>query len=221
MMLLRNSKGNNRQRLWRVNVSVLSCRYLVIAWPLWYRRQNIKTSVVVCVGIWAFNLVLVSTFHHLSLRVIAFFFYFPLPLFIFFLGGTLKSLSASYVPSDEKRRIVGILVLVLISYTLLFLPSIIMFACFQLDLWLSGAFLKCTPLTHLLLYVLMRKGIADKPLASVCCCRMDNNDTSQTAAWMMIGSASLGWLKKRSHYSRESYLIYLISPIVPQIHFFL
>uniref|UniRef100_A0A3Q3W105 G-protein coupled receptors family 1 profile domain-containing protein n=1 Tax=Mola mola TaxID=94237 RepID=A0A3Q3W105_MOLML len=157
-------------------------RYLVIACPLWYCRQNIKTSVVLCVVVWAFNLVFVFTFQHLSLRIIAFFFYFPLPLFIFFLGGTLKSLSASRVPSDEKRQIVGILVLVLFSYTLLFLPSIIMFACFQLDLGLSGTFLKCSPLPHLFLYVFMRKGFADELLASVCCCRMDNNNISQTTA---------------------------------------
>ncbi|KAI3363505.1 hypothetical protein L3Q82_012105 [Scortum barcoo] len=56
--------------------------------------------------------------------VFAIFLLLPLPLFIFFLGGTLRALSASQsVPSDEKRRIVGCLVLVMLIYTLLFLPT--------------------------------------------------------------------------------------------------
>ncbi|XP_074532167.1 G-protein coupled receptor 68-like [Halichoeres trimaculatus] len=72
-------------------------RYLVIAHPLWYRfRRTIKISVAVCVVVWVIPSVLFIT--------------------------VLPSVSVS---SDEKRQIVGILVLVLLIYTFMFLPAII------------------------------------------------------------------------------------------------
>ncbi|XP_073337566.1 uncharacterized protein [Pagrus major] len=158
-------------------------RYLVIACPLWYRfRRTIKISVVVCVVVWILTLVYLLTFKYVNYTEIisAIFFFLPLPLFIFFLGGTIKSLSASRVPSDEKRRIVGILVLVLLIYTLLFTPSIIWYATYYQTLTtLSFTFLRLSPLADLLLYVFIRKGTIDKLLASVCCCRMDSNDSSR------------------------------------------
>ncbi|XP_027129567.1 G-protein coupled receptor 4-like, partial [Larimichthys crocea] len=167
-------------------------RYLVIAWPLWYRfRRTIKTSVVVCVVVWVFPLVFVLISHFSSvfwvtITVYVIFYLLPFPLLIFFLGGTLKALSASTVPSDEKRRIVGVLVLVLLIYTLLFMPHIIWLLSeeaknnFTFPV-LSDIFLTLSPLADLFLYVFMRKGIIDKLLASVCCCRMDSNDISRSS----------------------------------------
>ncbi|XP_030298438.1 G-protein coupled receptor 4-like, partial [Sparus aurata] len=176
-----------------VSVCFMVCialeRYLVIACPLWYRfRHTIKFSVVLCVMVWILSPVLyvltlwVPLDGSVTRIIMGTFFLLPLPLFIFFLGGTLKALSASRVPSDEKRRIVAILVLVLLIYTLLFLPSIILFMAERYNhhlYLLANVFVQLSPLADLFLYVFMRKGTIDKFLASVCCCRMDSNDSSR------------------------------------------
>ncbi|XP_041644911.1 G-protein coupled receptor 4-like [Cheilinus undulatus] len=165
-------------------------RYLIIAHPLWYHfRRSIRISVAVCVVVWIISLVFnLAVLPWVTLFVeqiiLSFFLITPLPLFIFFLVGTLRALSTSVsVPSNEKRRIVAILVLVLLIYTLLFLPCIILFttAAYIHDdtLYdLSFMFLKLSPLADLLLYFFIRMETVSKLWTSVCCCRKENNDTN-------------------------------------------
>ena len=173
---------------------ILCYRYLVIAWPLWYRfRRTIKISLVVCVVVWTLPLVYVLPFYfwvddEVIRTISAVFLLVPFPLLIFFLVGTLKALSAAIsVPSDEKRRIVGMLVLVLLIYTLLFLPTVIMFlrvgtiGNYEFNR-LTLMLLRLRPLADLILYFFMRKGVIDKLLASLCCCRMDNDDNIRLSA---------------------------------------
>ncbi|XP_036976798.1 G-protein coupled receptor 4-like [Acanthopagrus latus] len=162
-----------------VSIGFMVCvameRYLVIAHPLWYRcRRTIKSSVVISVVVWVLPI-----FFLWFQSGIALFLLLPFPFFIFFLVRTVKVLFASVsVPSDEKRRIVGTLVLVLLIYTLLFLPILISMLAERIQHLFSPVSLPVllSPLADLLLYVFMKKGIIDKFLASVCCCRMDSND---------------------------------------------
>ncbi|XP_034538010.1 G-protein coupled receptor 4-like [Notolabrus celidotus] len=164
-------------------------RYLVVTHPLWYRfKRTIKTSVIVCVVVWVISPIcclIVCPWVDSKVPEIIFsvFLIIPLPLFIFCLVGTLRALSASVsVPSEEKRRIVGILVLVLLTYTLLFLPSIISYqaegmldnSCYIVSL----VFVRLSPLADLVLYFLIRKDAIGQFLASVCCCKIESNDNN-------------------------------------------
>ncbi|XP_078144765.1 uncharacterized protein LOC144542354 [Centroberyx gerrardi] len=163
-------------------------RYLVIACPLWYRfRRTIKFSLVVSFMVWAFSIVLIIVIYFVmgflcAIIILSISLLLPFPLLIFFLAGTLKALSASIsVPPEEKRRIVGVLVLVLLNYTLLFLPMIIFFLAvatssngliFHPTSNLRRIFIRLSPLVDLVLYVFMKKGAVDKLLACLCRCRM-------------------------------------------------
>ncbi|XP_042289555.1 G-protein coupled receptor 4-like [Thunnus maccoyii] len=169
-------------------------RYLLIAWPLWYRfRRTIKISLVVCVVVWTLPLVFLLSVYFwvkskVMITILGILSLVPFPLLIFFLGGTLTSLSAAIsVSSDEKRRIVGMLVLVLLIYTLLFLPTIIVFLTEEVRdndtlIKLRLILVRFSPLADLILYFFIRKGAIDKLLASLCCCRMDSDDNSRSSA---------------------------------------
>ncbi|XP_059214979.1 G-protein coupled receptor 4-like [Centropristis striata] len=173
-------------------------RYLVIVHPLWYRcRRTIKTSVLVCVLVWILPVVPVLTeffFFIDSVHIVIFtiFYLLPLPLILFFLTATLKALYASIsVPTDEKRRIAGMLILVLLIYTLLFLPNIIVNVYwYDLDtnpnadgnrhlallFKMAPMFVKFSPLADLVLYMLMRKGTIRQLSDCLCRCRTDSNE---------------------------------------------
>ncbi|XP_028279920.1 G-protein coupled receptor 4-like isoform X2 [Parambassis ranga] len=178
-----------------VSVGFMVCvsmeRYLVIAHPLWYRyRRTIKSSVIISIVVWVFPLACVLPFYLMftykaTVTMFSVFLLLPFPLLMFLMGGTLRALSsARSVPSDEKRRIVAILVVVLLIYTMLFLPSIIwsltdgaksncVFSCVTLTL------IQLSPLADLTMYVFIRKGAIDNVLSSLCCDKMDSDVDTQ------------------------------------------
>ncbi|XP_041865944.1 C-X-C chemokine receptor type 1-like [Melanotaenia boesemani] len=107
-------------------------RYFVIVCPQLPCIRQIKGSVWVCVAVWGIFLVTVplplffgQPSFVLTLALL------PAPVFIICLAGTLKSVlqtppAAASVPAEEKRRILGILVLLLLNYILTILPAAIM-----------------------------------------------------------------------------------------------
>lgn len=179
-----------------LNKLIFYYRYLVIAKAVWYKfRRNSKTSAVVCIVVWILPLPLLlamqfNPYMQIYGYILTFIFLLPFPLFIFFLFGTIKALSGAHrVPADEKRRIVAILVAVLLIYTILFLPIIILFLVDDsLTLQTVGSIcIYMSPLADTILYLLIRKSLLDKVLASLCFCKMsDGQETSSMENDSMI-----------------------------------
>ncbi|KAM3605919.1 uncharacterized protein V6R79_007231 [Siganus canaliculatus] len=101
-------------------------RYLLVSRPLCFCSKGpTRTSVVVSFLVWILCpvvfVVAIFLLPVLGLIIIGFLFL----LFLFCLAATLGALSACRLPADEKRRIVAVLVLVLLIYTLFFLPAIV------------------------------------------------------------------------------------------------
>ncbi|XP_028991955.1 mas-related G-protein coupled receptor member A6-like [Betta splendens] len=164
-------------------------RYLVIVWPLWYRtRRPVKMSLLLCAAVWTLALVLVFVYKwgpyvqgKLYRTIFGIFFLLPFPLLVFFLVGTLRALSSCIsVRAEEKRRIIGLLVLVLLIYTLLFLPMIIVFFVHPNDFkmnFVAVLFNELNPIADLFMYVFLRKGAVNQVWFCLCCCR--KNRTSR------------------------------------------
>uniref|UniRef100_A0A3Q3NAX1 G-protein coupled receptors family 1 profile domain-containing protein n=1 Tax=Mastacembelus armatus TaxID=205130 RepID=A0A3Q3NAX1_9TELE len=159
-------------------------RYLVIAWPHWYQfKRSVTTSVLISLIVWLCPFVAFIMYIFRRGMYVFTTIFFPFPVIVFSLVGTLKSLSAAIsVSSEEKRQIVGAVVLVLCSYMLLSVSVIIFF----LFLWdnpaLSLVFAICSsfsPLLDLVLYVFMGKGATDKLRALLCCCRKETQRPKQ------------------------------------------
>uniref|UniRef100_I3J0N9 Uncharacterized LOC102078076 n=2 Tax=Oreochromis niloticus TaxID=8128 RepID=I3J0N9_ORENI len=157
-------------------------RYCFIAcpWLDWLRQT--KASVLVCVLVWVLCIVSVPLGVVLE-EFVRFIIYalLPTPLFIFSLAGTIKALPAApSVPTEEKRRIIGMLVVLLLNY-LFMLPTIIIHNLInsslsdhtQIHVMFVILFL-LSPFVDLILFVFMWKGPIDRLLALLCCCNRDN-----------------------------------------------
>ena len=182
-------------------------RYLVVAFPLWYRfRRNVKYSFIVSSIVWLFPFVEIVILYFMSFEASLFLnsvlTLIPLPLLIFFLVGTLRALSDSIsVPVLEKRRIIGTLALVLGIYCLLFLPRVIQ--DLLIAVWgpvkthVGCILVMFSPLVDPLLYVFMRRGAKDILMACPCPCPClerllpGEHNLSQTTTSVIDNSTSL------------------------------
>ncbi|CAI5654914.1 unnamed protein product [Oreochromis niloticus] len=163
-------------------------RYFFIAFPLLNCIRQPKGSVLVFVLVWVLCFVsaaLAVTIEDCSRLIIHAFF--PAPVLIFCLAGTIKALpAATSVSTEEKRRIVGTLVLLLFNYFLINLPAV------NLSIYLTGnvdlyciAFLIFFLFGHFVdftLFIFMQNGPVDKLLACMCYCSETAADISSRSS---------------------------------------
>lgn len=153
--------------------TVLCCRYFFVTCPMLNFIRQTKGSILVSVLIWTVCVITISVIIllHQHERIFVFTFY-PAPLFILCLAGTLKALpAATSVPAEEKRRIIGTLFLLHLNYFVLVLPAVILLSFVRN---VSLAMILLSPFVDLMLFCFMQKGPVDSLLSCLCCCSMNN-----------------------------------------------
>ncbi|KAK9979003.1 hypothetical protein ABG768_012450 [Culter alburnus] len=170
-------------------------RYLLVSHPIWYKsHHSLKVSCVVSVIIWFVPLIFADInsdylYSNFLFRSIGCFI--PYPIIILCFLGIRRGLSHAISLTSLKRQLIlGSLFLVLLTYTFLILPFVIL--CFILDMFpkldKSLLFVKVyyffkfllylNPLADCLLYLFMRPDAGDLMKSVRCCCRTDTHQNS-------------------------------------------
>ncbi|KAL3971683.1 metabotropic glutamate receptor 7 [Sarotherodon galilaeus] len=159
-------------------------RCFFITRPLTDFMRQTRSSVLVCILVWALCVasVPVAIVLRYFLRVLILVLV-PAFLFIICFAATLKGLrAASTVSTEEKRRIVGTLVLLQLNYFLMILPAIteLTFEFHPHDTLRYVVFILFlfSPFMDLILFFLMQKMPTDKRLAGLCCCSRCSSSSS-------------------------------------------
>ncbi|XP_050978652.1 psychosine receptor-like [Labeo rohita] len=170
-------------------------RYLLVCHPHWYKsHHSLKLSCFVSLIIWFVPLIFADIkpphlyFSDLPQTIACFI---PYPIIILCFVGTCRGLSHSISLTPLKRRLIlGSLFLVLLTYTCLILPFVILdfidyFTCIDtMNMTFKKAerFLECllylNPLADCLLYLFMRADVGDIIKSVPCCCRTDRHQNS-------------------------------------------
>ncbi|XP_058627629.1 mas-related G-protein coupled receptor member A5-like [Onychostoma macrolepis] len=158
-------------------------RYLLVSHPIWYKsHQSLKLSCFISVIIWFVPLIFAEIdppdiyFYTLPLCIACLI---PYPIIILCFAGTWRGLSRAISMTPLKRKLIlGSLFLVLLTYTFLILPFLILefitdfvysivvvkfYRCARLLVYVN-------PLADCLLYLFMRPDVGDL-MKSVRCCR--------------------------------------------------
>ncbi|XP_024153808.1 uncharacterized protein LOC112162262 [Oryzias melastigma] len=160
-------------------------RYFFIAFPQFEYIRQTKGSVLLCAAVWGVCVIMIPIpvvyEENLSIRLMA---VLPAPVFIICLFETIRLLCqaapfATSVPKEDKQRIVGTLIVLMLNYSLLTFPIAIigilmiyfrvLFFLFEGIIWLHYF----SSFMDLILFVLTLKGPIDKLLGCLCPCVND------------------------------------------------
>lgn len=170
-------------------------RYILVACPVWYHtRNNSKLSILISVGIWIFSLAYATLDNvfliketRWSLLLLSIICLLPAPFLLGFFTATWKALNKSAAmrhDTKNRRRVLGVLGLVLGSYTVLFFPFSFRNLYYSIkgdnasdaeDLFrdfsgvLTSALVYLSPLIDSLIYIFIRRDIRDTVEAFPCC----------------------------------------------------
>ncbi|XP_063048205.1 adrenocorticotropic hormone receptor-like [Engraulis encrasicolus] len=179
-------------------------RYVLIVYPLWYRRNRTKNkSILVVLLVWIMALIVIliislafisgAVDHGVLYPSFIMFYLLPYPPIIFFTVGTWRALSCTKsVPPQEQKRIMGTLVLVLVIYTFFFLPYVIMMLALTISPNLLNdprvqtygslvdILLSLNPIVDPFLYVVMRRDAKEMLTNMVHCCKKRRKNQPET-----------------------------------------
>ncbi|XP_042284101.1 free fatty acid receptor 3-like [Thunnus maccoyii] len=167
-------------------------RYLLVAFPVWYHtKNNAKFSILISVCMWTLSLAYSSldyvflTNKRVSLLLFSIICLLPAPFLVGFFTATWKALSRSIAMRREKknrRRVLGVLGLVLGTYIVLFFPFSFRNLYYSLkgdtdaedlvkdwSLVVTSALVYISPMIDSLIYIFMRRDIKDTMEAFACC----------------------------------------------------
>ncbi|XP_043992293.1 uncharacterized protein LOC122842456 [Gambusia affinis] len=161
----------------RMIIALERCFFIV---QLSFIRQT-KCSLIICVSIWVFSMMLFPLLIFFDLISVIFVFaLIPSVIFLLCPLGAFVSLPGFASGSAEgKRRIIATFVLLLINYSVTIVPpvSFLTFSSYNYYYYHQTQFFMTLfllgPFMDLLLLVFMREGPVDKLLACLCCCKME------------------------------------------------
>ncbi|XDV26403.1 hypothetical protein PO909_030133 [Leuciscus waleckii] len=171
-----------------VGVYFMACvafeRFLLVSHPIWYRsHHSLKVCCVVSVIIWFVPLIFAVISFTDSCLI-------PYPIIILCFVGTCRGLSrAISLTSLKRKKILGSLFLVLLTYTFLILPFIILTfiytsgydsysPLFYISWRYSEYLVFLNPLADCVLYMFLRPDVGGLMKSVHCCCRTDTHQSS-------------------------------------------